>query len=688
MLAGALALHRAGRLDEARALYEAVLQAQPLQFDALHLLGVIEQQQGRPAAALAWFDLAMGVDAASAALHANRGAALRELRRSDEALVSLDRALALDPAHAKALANRAAVRLDRGAAEQALADVERSLAIAPDDPAALYNRANALRLLGRHADALAACERVLPRLPGLLELHLHHGALLRNLGRPQQALASYERALAIDAGCAAALADRGHAFADLGRDAESAASYARAHALAPDLPWLSGQWLHARLKTCDWHGLHGAFAQLGQDIDAGRPVCEPFVAALAPLTAAQQRRCAETWSASQWPTVAARPQGGVGAPDGRIRLGYFSPDFGEHPVAHLIAGVAEQHDRTRFEVTAFAIRPAAPGALRERLQRGFERFVDVSDHGDAEIAGLARQHGIQIAIDLAGYTRGSRPGVFARRCAPVQVAWLGFPGTLGAPFIDYLVADAITVPDGCEDAYAERIVRLPHSYQPNDTKRPIAARAPARREPGLPDEGFVFCNFNNPAKITPEVFAAWMRLLNAQPGSVLWLAADAPATQHHLRDHARTHGVDPARLVFAPHRPLPEHLARHGAADLFLDTWPYNAHATASHALWAGLPLLTRLGETFAGRTAASLLHAIGLDELVAASKEDYEAMALALARDPDRLAALRRRLAENRSTHALFDIAGFTRSLETAFAAMWERQASGLPPDHIRVAR
>ena len=653
LLAQAVALHRAGRLDEAQALYREVLVLQPQQLDALH-----------------W-----------------RGAALRDLGRAREALVCIDGALAIDPAHAKAWANRAAALLDLGRAQDALDAIDRSLALDPGDAAARYNRASALEQLGRHRDALAACEHALERLPEHPDLLDRHGRLLRVLGRPQAALASFERAVALAPGDAGLHLNRGHALADLGRHDEAAQAYARAWALAPELPYLLGHLLHARLKTCDWDGLETLFAQLGAAIDAGRPACEPFVTLFTPLSAAQQRRCAEIHVRHAWPDYLElpRPRSRDAA---RIHLGYFSADFREHATAQLLAGVLEQHDRRRVEVTAFAFGAPVDDVMRTRLRAGVDRFIDVHERSDAEIVALARELGVQIAIDLGGHTRGARSGVFARRAAPLQVAWLGYPGTLGAPFIDYLVADPVVLPAAQTSVYREQIAWLPHCYQPNDDRRAVATRHVTRRECGLPDEGFVFCCFNQPAKIAPKVFEVWMGLLRDVPGSVLWLLQVGSAASDRLRKAAGARGVAPERLVFAPRIAPAEHLARHRVADLFIDTWPCNAHTTASDALWGGLPVLTCIGETFAGRVGASLLHAVGLPELVTRSTAEYAALAVTLATDPPRLEALRERLAAQRSTAPLFDTTRFTRDLEAAFAAMWTRHAGGEPPASFAVSR
>lgn len=688
LLAQALALHRAGRLDAAAVQYEAVLRLEPRQFDALHMLGVVAHQQGRLDAALAWFDRAAAGHGSIAALHANRGAALRDAGRSAEALASLDEALRLDPRHAKALANRAAARLDLGQAAAALADVDAALALDAQDLPARFNRASALKALGRRAEAFEAFTALSSALDALAALHLHLGELLRDAGRAAEALQRFERAVALDLRSAAAWVDHGHALVDLGRHGDAARSYQRALDLDAELPGLLGHWLHAKLRTCDWDGLDAALARLAGAIDASRAVCEPFVALFTPLDACRQRRCAELHVQRWWP--ASRPAMAApsrAATDGRLRIGYLSADFHQHATAQLVAGVLERHDRSRFEITALAVGPAIEDTMRARLRAGIEHFIDVQALADETIAARARERGLQIVVDLGGATRAARPGVLAQRAAPLQLAWLGFPGTSGAPFIDYAIADAQVLPPGLDAEFSEAVVRLPRCYQANDDRRPLAPRSPGRAELGLPDDGFVFCCFNQAAKITPEVFGVWMELLWARPGSVLWLLHPGDDAAARLRAVAASRGIDAARLVFAPRLAPPQHLARHAAADLFVDTWPCNAHTTGSDALWAGLPVLTRRGDTFAGRVGASLLHAAGLPELVAPSTDAYRSLALALSHDRAWLAELRARLAATRSSCALFDTAGFTRSLEAAYEAIWRRHADGLPPASLDIA-
>jgi predicted O-linked N-acetylglucosamine transferase (SPINDLY family) len=370
----------------------------------------------------------------------------------------------------------------------------------------------------------------------------------------------------------------------------------------------------------------------------------------------------------------------------KIRIAYLSADFHTHATAYLIAELIELHDRDAFEVIGVSFGPEDHSELRARLRGAFDEFVDVSERSDLEIAQYLLAHEVDIAIDLKGYTRHSRPGMLALRPAPIQVNYLGYPSTMGASFIDYLVADPVVVPPEHRSSYSEKIAFLPNCYQVNDRKRPIDVRTPSRREERLPEDAFVFCSFSGTWKITPEFFSLWMRLLQAVPGSVLWLIEQNRWAVDNLRREAAARGIATERLVFAPFAANPRHLARHRLADLFLDTLPCNAHTTASDALWAGLPVLTCMGRSFAGRVGASLIHAVGLPMLVAESMEDYEQTALELARNPARLASLRAALLRNGPTSALFDTTRFCRDLETAYRLMWRRHQRGESPEDFTV--
>ncbi|WP_304169146.1 tetratricopeptide repeat protein [Phenylobacterium aquaticum] len=682
----ATAAYQARDLAQAAALCQALLEVTPDRLDGLMLLGASLGGQGRWAEAEAAFVQAARIAPGDVAVHSNLGAALRRLGRGEAALASYDRALALDPGHAAAHLNRANLLIDLEQWEAALASSDAALALSPDLPGALNSRGNALGGLRRWDAALASYDRSLAVQPGQIATLYNRGRALAARGRIRAGIADFEAALAIDPRHAQTLAALGHALSQLGRWDEAEARFGQAVAAWPDQPYIQGHWLQARMRICRWEGLDAAFAGLERGLDAGARIALPFALVATPLSAARQRRSAEIFAADAFAQVRAEPLARRPASP-RLKLGYYSADFHDHATAYLIANLIERHDRDRFEVIGLSFGPDRRDAMRARLSAGFDRFIDVAADSDAALAQRSRDLGVDIAIDLKGYTTDSRPGVFARRAAPVQVSFLGYPGTLGAPFMDYLVADPVLAPAGEADRYAEALIRLPDTYQVNDPLRARPDQAPDRRACGLPDQGLVFCAFNNTYKITPQVFDIWMRLLVATPGAVLWLFEDNAAAAVNLRREAGRRGVASERLVFAPRLDQTAHLARHLHADLFLDTTPCSAHTTASDALWMGVPVVTLRGQTFAGRVAASVLGAIGLAELVTETPEAYEALALDLAHDPARLAQVKARLAANRDRAPLFDAARFTRHLEFALEAIWRRHLAGQPPAPLDVA-
>jgi predicted O-linked N-acetylglucosamine transferase (SPINDLY family) len=492
----------------------------------------------------------------------------------------------------------------------------------------------------------------------------------------------------MDASFADAHFNRGNLLAQLKRAVEALASYERAMALEPDLAFLSGQVIGTRMAICDWSRSAAELAHLTKRIERDEAACSPFGFLALSGTAALQQRAAQIWVRERSPLNLMLPAIPKRAQHDRIRIGYFSADYHDHATTYLIAGLFEMHDRSRFQVIAFSFGPDSQGAMRERIKAACDQFIEVRGKSDPEVAQLARDLQIDIAVDLKGFTDGNRVGIFALRAAPLQVSYLGYPGTLGANYMDYLIADHTLIPEESRRHYAEKIVYLPDSYQVNDSKRAIADRGYTRAELGLPAASFVFCCFNNNYKIMPDTFDRWMRILERVPGSVLWLLADNPTAAANLRREAERRAVSPERLVFAERIDLPEHLARHRAADLFIDTWPYNAHTTASDALWAGLPVLTCAGEGFASRVAASLLTAIGLAELIVSTPEHYEELAVHLATDAQRLTEIKQRLAANRLTAPLFDTQRYTRHIEAAYTTLYERYHAGLPAEHIDIER
>jgi predicted O-linked N-acetylglucosamine transferase (SPINDLY family) len=651
---------------------DRALALKPDDAEAHNTKGNVLSALGRHAEALASHERALAIRPGFSEALNNCGSVLSALARHEEALARFDEALAVAPRYAVAWCNRGNALAALRRYEEALASYDQALALEPRYAEALDGGGNALLNLYRHEEALASFDRALALAPGNARTYNNRGVALGALKRHEPALASYQRALALEPDFVDALSNRGHVLKELRRHEEALASFERALAIDPEHADASTGRAEALLSLCDWARTEKSAGELVARVAAGKRV--------APLTLlaccddpALHRQCAETFVAARMPVKPAPLWSGPAMRRDKIRIAYLSADFHRHATAHLMAELFELHDRARFDVLGLGFDGDDGSDLRRRLVKAFDQFYDVRTRSDREVARLLLSLEVDIAIDLKGHSAGSRPGIFAHRPAPIQASYLGYPGTLGADFIDYIIADPVVAPLEHEPFYVEKIVRLPDCYQVNDRQRAIAERAPSRREAGLPADGFVLCCFNNTARITAPVFDAWMRLMQAVPGSVLWLLRDNVGAERNLRREAQRRGVDPVRLVFAGRTTLADHLARHRLADLFLDTLPYNAHATASDALWAGVPLLTCQGSAFAGRVGASLLRAAGLPELVTESLPDYEALALRLATDKALLGALRQKLARNRRTCALFDTDRFRRHIEAAYATMWE---------------
>jgi predicted O-linked N-acetylglucosamine transferase (SPINDLY family) len=648
----AKALQRACKWNEAADLFAQLLAEVPEDTDVLHAFGVLHAQRGDCETAVSLIAKAIALGPENAIAHYNYGKALRDVGRHEESLQSYDRALALSPQTVDAWSNRGTILLELGRPREAVESFDRVLAINPSHIPSLHNRANALN----------------------------------DLGFRQDAIAGYDAVLRLDLNNTFALNGRAGVLRDLNRFDEALRDYDRIFALDPDFPYIKGWRLHANMHLCNWTTLASDTAEIARDIEAGKIASSAYVLIAANVAETVQLNAARSFCRDRYPVTARPIWRGESYGHGKIRIGYMSAEFHEQATAHLTADLYECHDRGAFELHAFAIGKNDGSPMRKRLEAAFDEFSDVSQHSDRGIAEAIRRAEIDILVNLNGYFGGERTRVFALRPAPVQVNYLGYPATMGATYIDYIIADKIVIPEESRGNYAEKVVYLPGSYQPNDRKKKISERIPTRCECGLPETGVVFCCFNNNFKLTPEIFDIWMRLLQKVEGSVLWLYEGNAVVKHTLVREAEARGVAAGRLIFAPFVPHADHLARIRLGDLFLDTLPCNAHTTASDALWAGVPVLTCVGSTFAGRVAASLLNAAGLPELTVHSLTDYEALAEKLASDPAMLAALKRRLVTNRDTMALFDTPRYARGLEEAYGTMWHRTQRGEAPASFAV--
>jgi predicted O-linked N-acetylglucosamine transferase (SPINDLY family) len=680
-------LHEAGDLDGAIALCEAILRLDDRRYGALYLLGSILGEKKKFDEAATALQRAIAIDPSRPLAHFNLANVLRWMGRFAESLAAIDACLSLKTENAEALALRADVLTALGRLEDALSSADRAIAAAPAYAEAHNVRGNALTKLRRLAEAKASYDHAIALVPGYAQAFYNRGIALEQQGFEDQALADWRKAIALKPDYAEAYCSLGGLLESKGRAEEALASFELANQANPNLDYLQGAICHVRQQLWDWSEFASASNTIRKAVVAGKRIVQPFAMLSISDSNALNRKAAEIYIATEVEEAGPPPVFSRAARRDKIRIGYFSPNFRTHPMAALTAEVFERHDRTRFEVTAFSFGPSSADAMRERLTAAFDRFLEVNHQSDRQIAALARSLEIDVAIDLNGFNRYNRIGTFAARAAPNQVRFVGYAGTTAAPFIDYFIADRVAIPDAQRAHFSERLVRLPNSCFPYDTTQEITSAVVDRATVSLPDRGFVFCCFNNPYKITPSVFDGWMRILQQTPGSLLWLLRDDRSKVENLCREAQARGVDPNRIVFAGRMPFAQHLARQRLADVFLDTLPYNAHTTASDALWAGVPVLTRIGESFAARAAASIVTAIGLPELIAHSQFEYEAMAVDLANNPDKLAAIKSKLARIRSTAPLFDTARFTRDLERAYEAMDDRHRRGLPPEDIDLA-
>jgi protein O-GlcNAc transferase len=651
----------------------------------LYALAVAQQRSGETLAAVETYRHCLALSPLSPEIHNNLGTALEQAGRVTEAVECFQRALALNPGYARPLVNLGKIlRLQERLAE-AIPLLERALAISPDNPAALTNLGFALTDLGRRQEAIRLLRRAIALDPNLAEAHDGLGRALLQSGDAAAACESLQLALTLKPSLLDAYLPLATSLLILQRLPEALALIDAVLAARPDDADALGEALNCSTKLCDWRRVERTLERL-RCLPSGISQTTPFVlmgVSDDPEEHLQAARSRTTTImrhlATAIPTAAVRRHE-------KIRVAYVSRDFFTHATSFLVAELLELHDRSAFDIFGVSFGPDDGSPLRSRVLAALDTCLDARDRSDLEVATWLREHEIDIAVDLKGYTAFARPGIFALRPAPIQVSYLGFPGTMAAPFIDYLIADSFVIPEAEQHHYTEKIAYLPNSYQVNDRRRQVSERTPTRLEMGLPEEGFVFCCFNNSWKITAPVFDVWMRLLASVPGSVLWLLEDNPWAIKNLRREATARGVAAERLIVCGRASNEVHLARHRVADLFLDTFPYNAHTTASDALWAGLPVLTCSGRTFASRVGGSLLRAVGLSELVTTSLENYESLALQLAGESGRLKLLRTRLARDREKLHLFDTPDFCKHLEAAYRHMCSthgEQGGGQPLDH-----
>lgn len=673
------------RHDEAEAAFRRSADLDPVSYAACRNLGGACLQQGKMDEAIEAFGRAAAIRPHDAEAHLNLARAHRQSGNPDEAIASFRKVLAIQPDHAEAHYGLGNALEQMGDFDEALKAFGRVLALRPDHVDTHIVVGNLLKQKGELDEAVEAYRKAIALAPDYFEVYNNLGAVLHKQGRLDEAIVCCDQALAINPNYAEAHNNKANILEEQGRLDEAIVCYGAAVERKPDYAVAQAHFLYLKQQICDWKdrgSLAGICERLGLVTDA----VSPFAMLSMEDNAERQFLRTKRYAAEKF-KLQRRPTGAVpSSRPKRLKLGYFSADFHDHPVLFLMSGLIREADPERFEVFAYSYGRRKSGAMRDRLKQDADHFHDVADCSDQATTDLARSHSLDIAIDLTGYTRHNRSGLFQRRLAPIQIGYLGYPGTMAADFIDYIIADPIVIPDQQRPFYSEKIIYLPHCYQPNDNTREISGSRSSRVDFGLPDDAFVLCCFNANYKIGPREFDIWMRVMRGIDDGVLWLLKSNAWADRNLRCEAATRGVDPSRIVFADKLPPADHLARHKHADLFIDTFNYNAHTTASDALWAGLPVVTKQGEQFAARVAASLLNAVGLPELITATEQHYEDLILDLASDRARLQRIHEKLVSNRRTQPLFDTRRYTRNFEAGLQSAYDRHFRGQEPADIRV--
>jgi len=678
-----LALNQLERFEEALESFEKAIRLRPDHAEAWSNKGIALKNLKRYDDAIAQLDHALSLNPQNAEAWSNKGAVLSAMKVPEEAIPHFDKALQLNPNNAEIWSNKGAVLNTMQRHEEAISHFDKALQITPDYAEAWSNKGAVLSAVKRYEEAIAHFDQSLSLRPGHSETWRNKGAVLSNMRYYEEAIEHFDQSIKLKLDNADAWGSKGLALNLLKRYEEAISSLNEALRLKPDIDWGYGSLLQLNKKICSWSNLAEDIEKLEGKLHANEKVVHPFIMHSSIDDSSLHKKAAEIFANSEYPEnpalgpILKRPR------NKKIRIGYFSADFRNHAVSFLTAELFELHDKSKFEIIAFSAGPDDQSTMRLRLEKAFDQFIDINNHSDQDVAKLARELGIDIAVDLGGFTAENRLGIFTYRAAPIQVSYIGFLGTTGTPYMDYLLSDRTITPEGTEQFYSEKIACLP-SYQVNDSQRRISEKVFTRSELGLPENGFIFTCFNNNYKILPSIFASWMRILKACEGSILFLYAENESVKHNLIKEAEALGVDGQRLKFGKHLPADEYLSRYRACNVFLDTTPYNAGTTASDALWTGLPVLTLIGKSFASRVAASILNAIGLPELITDSQAEYEALAIELAHNPQKLATIKRKLSQNRQGTRLFDTATFTKNIEVAYTKMYERYQADLAPDHI----
>jgi predicted O-linked N-acetylglucosamine transferase (SPINDLY family) len=673
-----------GNVDSADSILKRVIQVDAKNLPALHILGLVKASQEKFEEAANLLARAARIEPNDASIRYNLAKALADSGSDREAIPHHKKSIELDPNNPQAWLNYGRTSTKLGRHDDALTYYDKALGLQPDYAEAVLNKGAALKELKRYEEAIVCAEQALTINFNLAEGWLNLGAALKELKLYDKAITHFDKALSLQPDYAEAWGNKGLSLHELKRYDEAIVHIEKALSLKSDIDWLYGQLLSTKMKICSWADLMDSVEIISKRVLVNERVVQPFTLLELNDEALLHKKSSEIYVQHRYPLnttlgpIFKHPQGQ------KIRIAYFSGDFKNHPVAYLTAELFEIHDRSRFETYAFSLMTASDG-MRDRIHNGFDHFIDTEKMSDLEIAQHARELRIDIAIDLSGFTEGARTGIFSYRAAPIQVNWLGYPGTSGADFIDYIVADKTIIPESHQRFYTEKVVYLPDTYMVDDSMRIPSPRIFIREECGLPKNDFVFCCFNNSHKFNPQVLDSWSRILLKVENSVLWIPENNQYFMSNVVIEFEKRGIHSKRIIFAKRIELmADHLARSSLADIFLDTYPYNAHTTTMDSLKAGVPVLTLMGESFTSRVAASLLNAIGLPELITTTQSEYEDTAIELAMNPQKLASIKQKLASNRLTAPLFNTPRFTKNLEAAYIKMYERYQSGSEPEPL----
>ncbi len=678
-------LHELKQFDAAVVSFNKAIALKPDVAEVYYNRGISLKELNQYQAAIESYEKALDLKPNFAEAYSNRGNAQHEFKQYETAVASFEKALSLKPDYAEAYYNKGNALQELKKFDVAIASFDKAIALKPDYAEAYSNRGNAYHQLKQYDAAFASLYKAIELKPNYAGSYSNLGNLFHENKQFDAAVASYDKAIMLMPTDAGAYYNRGISLQLLKQIEAALISYNKAISLKPDSAYLIGMRQHAKMLLCDWEHFESNVSEISSKILRNLKASTCLAALALPITLSEQLKVAQTWSEDKYPYNPTLGPLKKSVRQTKIRIGYYSADFRVHPVSILTVGLLENHDKSKFELIAFSFGPDSENEIRGRITKAVDRFIDVRAISDKEVAELSRALGVDIAIDLGGHTQDSRTGIFSFRAAPVQISYIGYLGSMGASYYDYLIADQTLIPQEHLPFYSEKIAYLP-SYQVNDNKQKIPNAKFSRQELNLPSSGFIFCCFNAIYKITPSTFDGWMRILLSVPESVLLLYVDVKSATRNLKIEAEKRGVSQNRIIFGEKLIRSQYLARCRSADLFLDTLPYNAGATASDALWAGLPVLTCMGQSFASRYAASLLYAIGLPELVTKSQAEYEALAIELAINPNILKAIKEKLERNRLTTPLFDTPRFARHIEAAYKEMYQRYQTDLPPDHIYI--